>query len=437
MRTISLPIALMAVLLCPAAVADNWPSWRGPDGTGTASTGRPPTTWSETENIKWKVAMPDAGDCTPVIWGDRIFIQTAVATREDLDAKVPSKEEIGRAVLTKSPTVPYRFGVTCLDRNTGETLWVTTILEAVPHEGHHANGSFSSYSPVTDGQHVWVSFGSRGLHCIDVDGNHKWSADLTEMQVAMGFGEGSSPVLAGDSVIAVCDHLGDSKIFAFHKLTGDLLWEKDRHEEGTWSSPFTVEVEGVNQVVTLGKEAIRSYDPQTGDIVWQCGGLGPDPVASPVAGHGTVYCMTGYRDKRLLAIKLGSSGDLTDTDAVTWRLEEHTPYISSPLLYGSRLYFTDGLRGAISCYDAVTGKPYFETEKIAGLKQVYASPVGAGGHVYVTGRKGPTVVLKDSDDYSVVATNTLDDVGFDASPIVVGDELFLRSEKYLYCIAEQ
>ncbi len=435
MRTFCVTLAVVSALLSPAAVSDSWPTWRGTDGTGSAP-GNPPTTWSETKNIKWKVALPDSGDCTPVIWGDRIFVQTAVATREDLDARAPKKKDSGgRPVLSKTPTVPYRFGVVCLDRNTGETLWETTVLEAIPHEGHHPSGSFSSYSPVTDGQHVWVSFGSRGLHCVDVDGNHKWSADLTKMEVAMGFGEGSSPALAGDAVIAVCDHLGDSKIFAFHKLTGDKLWERDRDEEGTWATPLAVETDGAYQVIVNGKEAIRSYDAETGDVVWQCGGLGPDPIPSPIVSNGILYATTGFQTNHLVALKLGGTGDLTGTDAVLWTLDKQTPYVSSPLLSGNRLYFTPGLRAAISAYDAATGTPLFEVEKLPGMKQVYASLVGAGGHVYVAGRKGTVIVLKDSDEFEIVATNTLDE-GFDASPIVVGNELYLRGETSLYCIAE-
>ncbi len=429
-------IGLCALALSPAAMGDLWPMWRGPDGTGVAPSGNPPTTWSETKNIKWKIELPDTGDCTPVVWGDRIFIQTSIATREDLDAKVPSKEETGRVILSKRPTVPFRFGVMCLDRNTGETLWETTVLEAVPHEGHHPSGSFSSFSPVTDGQHVWVSFGSRGLHCVDVDGNHKWSADLTEMEVAMGFGEGSSPAVVGDAVIAVCDHLGESKIFAFHKLTGDPLWEKDRDEVGTWSTPMAITANGISQVVTSGANAIRSYDPATGEVLWQCSGLGPDPIPTPVFGNGMVYCMTGFQTNHLLAIALGGTADLTDTDAVKWTLDEHTPYVSSPLLYGNRIYFASGLRAAISAYNAESGEPLYETEKLPGMKQIYASLVGAGGHVYVAGRKGTVVVLKDADVFEVVATNTLDE-GFDASPVVIGDELYLRGENHLYCIAAE
>ncbi len=418
------------------SATDYWPTWRGPENTGAALSGNPPTTWSETENIKWKVALPDSGDCTPIIWGDKIFIQTAVPTAEDPDAKVPSQEEAGREVFTKTPTVAYSFGVMCLDRATGKTLWETELLQAVPHEGHHTSSSFASYSPVTDGKHLWVNFGSRGLHCLTVEGECVWSQELTQMLTIRGFGEGSSPAVVGDAVIVVCDHEGDSKIFAFNKLTGDKLWEKDRDEPSTWATPIPVEVDGKMQVVTSGSTAIRSYDPETGDVIWQCSGLKPGALPSPVIGDGMVYCMTGYQENALMAVALGGTGDLTGTDWVKWSIDKDTPYVPSPLLYGDRLYFTSGMRAAVSCYDAKTGEPHYEVEKLKGLKQMYSSPTGANGFVYIAGRKGGTVVLKDSDTFEIVATNVLED-GFDASPVVVGDELFLRGEKFLYCIAAQ
>jgi len=432
---ITLFTGMIALGACANAANNDWPTWRGPGGNGVALEGAPPITWSETENVKWKVALPDAGDCTPIIWGDKIFLQVATPTAEDPDAKVPSKEEAGREIFTKSPTVSYSFGMMCLDRATGKTLWETELLQSVPHEGHHQSSSFASYSPVTDGKHIWANFGSRGLHCLTVEGECVWSAELTEMLMIRGFGEGASPAVVGDAVIVVCDHEGDSKIFAFDKMTGDKLWEKDRDEPSTWATPMPVTVDGKVQVITSGSNAVRAYDPKTGDVVWQCSGLAPGALPSPVIGHGMVYCMTGYQTNALMAIELGGSGDLTGTDAVKWSIDKDTPYVPSPLLYGDRLYFTSGMRAALSCYDAKTGEAHYEVEKLKGLRQMYSSPTGANGHIYIAGRKGATIVLKDSDEFTIVATNVLED-GFDASPVVVGDELFLRGEKFLYCIAE-
>lgn len=414
---------------------DYWPAWRGPNANGVAVKGDPPITWSESENIKWKVEIPDSGDCTPIIWGDKIFLQTAVATAEDNRVAPPPQSESGREIFTRMPTVPYRFNVVCLDRETGKVLWERCAQEATPHEGHHPSSSFSASSIVTDGEKLWASFGSRGLHCYDLDGNHQWSAGLGQMLSFRAFGEGSSPVLAGDAVIVLADHEGDSKLIAFNKDTGERLWEKDRDEGTSWSTPLLTQVGDTFQVITSASKFIRSYDVKTGDLVWQCSGLPGPAVPSPVVGFGKVYCTVGYRGYALLAIELGRTGDLSDSDAIAWQLDKNTPYVASPLLYGDRIYFLDTLKPSLSCYEAQTGKPVYVGQRLEGMKQIYASPMAVDGRIYFAGRKGSMIVIKHSDTFEVLAANSLDDEGFDASPVVVGDELYLKGDTYLYCIA--
>lgn len=438
----SFSIAAGWFLVCGApalagSAVDYWPAWRGPHATGVAD-GNPPVTWSETENVKWKIDLPSSGDSTPVVWGDKIFLQTAVPTAEEppSEGRMRPRQVNGRTVLTQAPTVPYRFNVLCIDRNTGETLWEKTAHESIPHEGFHPDHGYASFSPVTDGEHLWVSFGSQGLYCYDVDGNQKWRADTLQMLTFNGFGEGSSPALAGDVVVMVADHEGESKIFAFDKKTGEKRWERDRDEGTSWATPQVVEVNGKLQVITSGANFVRSYDAQTGEEIWRCAGLTRGVIPSPVIGFGKVFCMTGYQGPTLLAIDFTRTGDLTDTDAVAWTLDSNTPYVSSPLLYDDKIYFVQNLRPILSCYDAQTGKPHYEKEKLDELKQIYSSPVGAGGHVYLAGRSGVTYVMKHSDTFEVVAKNTLDD-GIDSSPVVIGDELYIRSNNHLYCIAEQ
>ncbi len=414
---------------------DYWPTWRGPNADGVAVKGDPPITWSETENVKWKVPVPDSSDCTPVIWGDKIFIQTAVALAEGAEAPRPVVPEIEREIFMKKPLMPYQFSVMCLDRNTGETLWQKTVREEYPHEGFHPSGGLSNYSPVTDGKHVWVSFGSRGLHCFDVDGNHKWSSDLVPMLSFRSFGEGSSPALVGDSIIVVADHEGDSMIFSFDKNTGEKLWERARDESTSWATPLPVEINGRMEVVTSGSNFIRSYDVQTGDLVWECSGLTKLAIPSPVISDGKVILTTGFADPVMIAINLGGKGDLTTSDAVSWKIEEGTPYISSPLLYNNRIYTFDNLKANLTCHEASTGRALFVQERLPGMKQIYASPAGAAGRIYVIDRKGTALVLKQSDSVEILATNTLDDE-FDASPVIVGEELYLKGAKFLYCIAK-
>lgn len=402
---------LAAILSAPFASA-NWPNWRGPEGTGAAPAGNPPTTWSETENVKWKVPIPGTGQSTPIIWEDKIFLLTAT--------------DMGDGA--------WAFDVVCMSRADGKILWKQTAAKEVPQEGHHPTGSFAPYSAVTDGKFVWASFGSRGLHCYDVDGKHQWSKPLDKMTIKRGFGEGSSPLLTGDSIVVLQDHEGSSRIAAYNKATGDLIWEKSRDEKTTWTSPMAVEVDGKTQIVVNATNKIRSYDLATGDLIWECGGMTANVIPTPAFGNGMAYCASGFRASALAAIKLGNTGDLTGTDSIAWTYSGGTPYVSSPLLYGDRLFFLNTNTAKLTSIDARTGEVKFEQAPLEGLGIIYASPVGAGGHVYIADREGKTAVVTQSDSFTPVAVNALED-GFDATPVIVENELFLRGNKYLYCIA--
>lgn len=438
-------LLIIALVFCPGpilteAYADSsegqWSTWRGPNSTGVAPAGNPPIHWSETKNIKWKIALPGEGQSTPVVWGDKMFIQTTVTSRPEPAGENEQPVDPRAPRATVSTKVPQKFNLVCLDRNTGRVLWQKTAMEVLPHEGHHPTGSFAPYSPVTDGEYVWASFGSRGLYCYDLDGNQIWGADLIRMHKRHAFGEGSSPVIAGNAIIVVADHEGDSKIFAFDKKTGERLWVRDRDEVSAWSTPVVARVDGVTQVIVTASNLTRSYDPRSGVIIWECAGLTANVIPTPVLGFGNVYAVSGRRGFALQAIELGHTGDLTGSDAIVWEIDYGTPYVASPLLYGERIYVTAGLFAKLSCFNAKDGTPLYEGQKIAGLKQLYASPIGVADRIYIVDRDGTAVVLKNSDTYEVLATNVLDD-GFDASPIVVGDELYLKGNSYLYCIAKQ
>ena len=417
---------------------DYWPTWRGPNYMGISPEGNPPLTWSETENIKWKVKLTgDASNSSPVIWEDKIFFQTAIKT--DVQGKSETPSTSGGARRRRGPggappTNIYKFNLVCLDRNSGKQLWQKTIREVLPHQGHHGDHGFASFSPVTDGKLVWTNFGSRGLHCFDMDGNTKWSKDLGPMNTVMSFGEGGSLAVAGDAIIVVRDHLGDSFIVALNKETGETIWRKDRDEATDWATPLPIEDNGKIQIVTSATNLIRSYDLETGDVIWQCSGQTRNVIPSPVAGFGMVYCTSGFRGSSLQAIELGRTGDLSDTDAVKWHVKEATPYVPSPLLYGDKLYVCSGNNGVISCYNATTGKAYFLKERLEQIKGVYASPAGAAGRVFFVGRNGVTYVIKNSDKFEVLAVNTLDDK-IECSPAFVGDEMYIKGKQNLYCIA--
>ena len=435
-RTVGVSMAVLFAFQLPGAGASadapvaNWPSWRGPDGSGVVERANPPIRWSETENVKWKTALPGEGQSTPIIWGNRIFLQTAVPVGVDTGEV---KSAFG-GPPSKDVTVPYKFIVLCLDRETGGILWERTVCEERPHEGFHPSGSLAPYSPVTDGRHLWASFGSRGLYCLTVDGELKWTAKTITMRKAGRYGEGSSPALVGNAVIVLADHEGQSKIFAFDKDSGDVLWEQERDEQSSWSTPTIAKVGDRYEVITSAPNYIRSYDAETGELIWKSSGLTDCAAPSPVVSNGLVFCTTGFRGNATIAIELGHTGDLTDTDAVRWMVRRGASNVPTPLVHKGRVYVFQGYRGILSCFDAETGEPVFERQRVDGLKTVYASPIAVDDLIFMCDRSGTTTIIKSSDEYEVVAINKLDEV-LDASPVVVGNELYLRGRSHVYCIA--
>jgi outer membrane protein assembly factor BamB len=436
-----------------ASADESWPQWRGPRANGIAPEANPPVTWSETENIKWKVSIPGRGSATPLIWGKQVFVQTAIPTGKEGTPPAPAPaagaatggEESAvrpggrgnRPGGGSRPSEIHQFVLLCLDRDTGKVLWQQVAREEVPHEGHHrADGTFASSSPVTDGEHVWAYFGSRGLHCYDMAGKLKWSQDFGQKTIAMTFGEGSSPALHKDTIVVNWDHEGDSFIVALDKATGKTQWRKSRDERTSWATPLILEHQGRSQVIVPATRRIMSYNLATGDVLWETGGLTSNVIPSPVAGDDVVYCMSGFRGNALLAIRLDAAGDISGTDAITWRHNRSTPYVPSPLLHENRLYFFASNNAILSCLDAKTGRPLFDAERLDALQGVYASPIAAAGRIYMVGRNGATVVIKSAPALEVLATNRLEEK-IDASPAVAGRELYLRGQEFLYCISEE
>ncbi|MDA1277229.1 MAG: PQQ-like beta-propeller repeat protein [Verrucomicrobia bacterium] len=365
--------------------------------------------------MKWKIDLPGLGHASPILWGNKIFILTAVPP-----------EDAGQQ---------FAFTVLCFDRDTGRPIWRKVARLDSPHQEIQPTNSHSSGSPVTDGEQLIVSFGSHGLFGFDLDGNVLWQRDLGKVNVT--WGEGSSPALAGDVVIVVQDNNDASFIYGFDKRTGKELWKQRRDEGSSWTTPYVLKREGRTEVIVNGSKAVRSYDPVTGDILWQCSGLGINVAPMVVTDENTVYAMSGQRTSPMaMAIHLGESGDLTGTGAVRWKFSRGTPYASSPLLYDGMLYFVQHVTSILTCLDAASGEPLFVQERLEGINGVYASPIGVGNRIYIVGRDGTTLVLAKSRELKILARNKLDDA-LDASPAVVGNALFLRGHKHLYCIAEE
>ncbi|MBS0204913.1 MAG: PQQ-like beta-propeller repeat protein [Planctomycetes bacterium] len=415
MNKVVLHFAGSFLLLTSITHADNWPHWRGESGNGVSSTATPPTKWSATKNVRWKVSVPGLGSGSPVIWEDQVFVTSAVGTGN------------GK---------PLQFILFCFDRKKGDILWQKTAVTATPHQGTHSTNGFASASPCTDGKQVYAHFGSRGLYCYGMDGELKWKRDdFPPMNTRNSFGEGSSPTLEGDKIIVPWDHEGESFLYALNKFTGEVIWKTPRPSATCWATPLVVEHAGRKQIVMNGQSVARAYDLETGKEIWHCGGQTERPAASPVAADGLVYVGSGFRGAYLGALRLDGRGDIKGTKNVAWEIDRDTPDVGSLLLSSGRVYFYKEKAGVLTCVDAATGERHFGPVRIPGLQAIYASPIAAGGHVYLTSRNGTTVVIKDSAKYEVVATNSVNET-VDATPAPVDRELFIRGEKHLFCIAE-
>lgn len=449
----SVYLALLLAVASPSIPAQvsaqaHWPQWRGPYFNGMAR-GDAPTTWSDTNNIKWKANIPGRGHSTPIIWGNKIFLTTAIPTGKPAPASpqaTPDSQQqapVDRRARGRGPggsagpQPEHKFDVLCLDRKTGKLLWQRTAKVAVPHEGHHRTyGSFASNSPVTDGKYVYASFGSRGIFCYDFNGNLIWEKDLgVRMRMRLGFGEGAAPLLIGDRLVLVFDQEADSFIVTIDKQTGKELWRAPRDERSSWSTPLAVEYSGRKQVVVSGTTKVRSYDIDSGKVLWECAGLGTNAIPVPVHQDGVVYVMSGFREPRLMAIKLGKEGDLSGTEAILWNHTRGLAYTTSPVLNDNKLYVvTDN--GTISAFNATTGAPHYAQARLPKTYNLKASPVGANGKLYLATEDGDVVVLKMGEKLEVMSTNTLQDQVFIATPVVAAGELFLRGQNTLFCISQ-
>lgn len=432
---------------------NNWHHWRGPHTNGVAVNANPPLTWSESENIRWKVPIPGLGHATPIIWEDKIFIQTAIKVDKPAEEEKTENTEESDSVNENpfSGFLPqnqrdrqrgegigelYQFKLIAYNRSDGSILWEKTLKETEPHEGMHNHSSFASNSPVTDGEYIYAYFGSRGLYCLDMKGNIKWEKDLGQMRKAGTFGEGSCPIIHEDAIVILRDQEGQSFIVALNKHSGDEIWKKERNERTTWTSPIVVEHNGKSQIIVPATNRTRSYDLENGDVLWECSGMTRNVIPSPVYTDGHVYVISGFRGSSLQAIDLDiADGDITGTDAIVWEYNRDTPYVPSPLLSGDIIYFLKDNNGILTAIDKNTGMVHYGPERVTGISGVYSSIAGAADRVYIASRNGTVTVLKHGPEFEVLAVNKLDD-SFNASPVFVGDELFLRGAQHLYCIAE-
>ena len=421
-------VALTVMLSLEAVTANEWPQWRGPFNNGMA-VGDAPVQW-DANDVRWRLEIPGRGHSTPVVAGNRMFLTTAIPTGK------------GRTPTTAGPAgggadagLEHRFDILAIDRTTGKLLWQRTAIVATPHEGYHrVYGSFASNSPVTDGTRVFAFFGSRGLYAYDMNGELLWKSDFgVRMRMDMAFGEGTPLTLHDGRLLLHFDHLDTGFLVMLDAATGREIWRTQRTERYNWAAPYVAHHDGRRQIIVNGL-TVRSYDFETGRFLWEAAGLGENTIPQPVQHEDLVFAMSGHTVRVVKAIRLGRTGNLTGTDAMVWSTDRGAPYTPSPVLHDGRLYVVSD-NGRISCFDAETGKPHYQQQRLPKPYNFKASPVGARDKLYLATEEGDVVVVRMGDRFEVLATNTLDDQSFIASPVIVGGTIYLRSRTHLFAIS--
>lgn len=434
-RRISL--ALLAIIsLTTAGSAANWPQWRGPDGSGISNEKNLPAKWTPTTNIKWKAAIPGRGHSSPIVWGNRVFVTTAVEGDMVPGAKAVKHLNEGKEFLhpdSIGADRKHQFKVIALNRESGKILWEALAWEGTPYDNRHRKSSYAASTPATDGKLVYAFFGTEGLYAYDFNGKLAWKAQLGNL-ATVGMGTGTSPILYDNVVIVQCDEDNGeaSFIVALDKKTGKEVWRTPRKVQVSWSTPLLVKTATRSELITSGTETVVSYDPATGKELWRHKGVESNAIPSPVANNEMVFLVAGFPAKIAMAIKLGGSGDLTGTPNVPWKYAKGTAYVPSPILYGDYLYLTTD-RGILTCIDAKTGEVKYEGGRIPIPATFTASPVAFEGKILMTSEDGDTFIVKAGPKHEVLGTNSVGEPVY-ASPAIADGRIFIRGEKNLYCI---
>lgn len=445
--------------------ADDWPGWLGGE-RGVVVEGTPPTEWSEDTNVKWKVAVPGKGSSSPVVVDGTIYLTTAVRTKSGEEAAKKESDEAtddgdaerggqrgrggrGRGMSMTAAT-EHEFRVMALDLATGAVQWTRTASTLTPHEGTHADGSFATPTIAVHSGRIYASFGSFGIFAYDMKGELLWSTDLGDMSVQGSFGEGSSPVVAAGNVVILWGHEGDSFLVALDGATGEEVWSQAREKGTAWTTPAVARAGDSEQIIVVGTST-QAYDAETGELVWSVGGDGAPKeapegegrgrrgasgtISTPLIVDGYLYTVIGGRRSSIIAMDVESdaSDEGLDSERISWVHEGDAPGIPSPLIVDGTLYAMKGNSGILGAFDVETGERHYAGQRL-GFSSAYASPVAAGGNIYLTGRDGTFEVVRAGETFESIAVNHLEDK-FDATPAIIGDTLLLRGLDHLYCIA--
>lgn len=438
-RSLTLIIALVVGWVClgsASSAGSNWPQWRGPDSRGISDETGIPVEWSAAKNIQWKTAIPGRGHSSPIVWEKRVFLTSAIEGPVVPGKKAPKhmmgSEEFVHPDWTGSDR-SYTLKVVCVNAENGKIMWEQTAYDGPVYDHRHRKNTYASPTPATDGRYVYAFFGSEGMYCYDFAGKLIWKVSLGGIP-QLGMGPGTSPVLFRNLVILVCDYdLGDgSFVTALDKRTGKEVWRVSRKTRSSWATPVLVRHDQRTELIVSGAETVYSYDPESGKEIWRCKGVESHAIPSPVVGHDMVFLSAGSQAKRALAVRLGGTGDLTNTANIVWRYDKGTAYVPSPILYGDYLYLmTD--RGLLTCLDAKTGDVKYEGGRPPIPATFTASPVAFNGKILLTSEDGDTFVVKAGATHEIIGTNSLEEPVY-ASPAIAGKKIYIRGEKHLYCI---
>jgi outer membrane protein assembly factor BamB len=426
------------VALAGAQEPDDWPQWRGPGGSGVSADRRAPAQWGPDSNIAWKTEIPGRGHSSPVVAGNRIYLTTSIRGEHVPGRKAPVHLGFDRKpgyVHPDSVDVDYRhtLKVMAIDAASGTVAWERTAYDGVMFDDRHRKNTFASSTIATDGALIYAFFESAGLYCYDTNGTLKWHASLGAI-IKAGLGPGTSPVIYERLVILQCDQeMGDgSFLVALDRFTGTEAWRVVRSNRRSWATPILVRTAGRVELIASGAEAVIAYDPAKGTELWRAEGVQSHPIPSPVAGHGLVFVTAGSQAKRAYAFRLGGSEDLAGTPRVAWNYAKGTAYVPSPILHGQYLYLmTD--KGLLTCLDARTGQVQYEGGRVPLPATFTASPVAIGDRLFLTSEDGDTFVVKAGPVHEILATNSIGEPVY-ASLAVAHGTIFIRGERHLFAI---
>jgi outer membrane protein assembly factor BamB len=425
-----------------AAPDNNWPQFRGPGSRGISTNPNLPDHWSATENVAWKTEIPGRGWSSPIVWGDRVFLSTAVSSGTN---EPPKKGLYLGGERPNAPRPDHEWKVLCLDLLSGKVQWEQVVHRGTPGGPIHLKNTYASETPVTDGERVYAYIGNAGVFCLDFQGRPVWSKVVEPHKMRASWGTAASPVLHGERVYILNDNNEQSYLLALDKRTGKEVWKVDRDEKSNWATPLVWDNGQRTEIVTAGTGAVRSYDLE-GKLLWWFKGMSSITIGTPYVDQGLLYVSSGYvmdLSRPLYAIRPGAAGDIslpageTNNASIAWCQRKAAPYNPTTLVYDGRLYvlYDFGLFGA---YDARTGAVLFEREKVPEGKHFTASPWGCNGKVFCLNEDGVTFVLRAADRFELLHTNKLadDDMSL-ATPALAGDRLLIRSAARLYCIRAQ